>query len=208
MCVSSSDQTTRIFSDGSRFLITAREFRAATGLDEGLAIKTSQILTLVLAVALVGMLFWFLQKTKTGKSMRAYSDNEKPGAPFRRRSRQGRPGDMDHRRRSGDYCRNALWPRQIFQAVHLFPTAAANVRRGHRRSLGKPFGAIAGGFIIAFSEVTITYAYKKFLTYLVPENLAPEGLVQLLSTDYKFAVSFVILVIVLLFRPTASSGGE
>ena len=29
--------------------------------------------------------------------------------------------------------------------------------------------------------------------YLLPESLAPDGLVQLLSTDYKFAVSFVIL---------------
>jgi len=42
----------------------------------------------------------------------------------------------------------------------------------------------------------------------VPESLAPDGLVQLLSTDYKFAVSFVILVIVLLFRPTGLFKGK
>ena len=48
--------------------------------------------------------------------------------------------------------------------------------------LGSPPGAIAGGFVIAFSEVTITYAWKKVLNYLGAE---PEGLVQLLSTDYK-----------------------
>ena len=74
--------------------------------------------------------------------------------------------------------------------------------------LGNPLGAIAGGFVIAFSEVTVTYAYKKFLTYLVPESWAPEGLVQLLSTDYKFAVSFVILVLVLLFKPTGIFAGK
>ncbi len=38
--------------------------------------------------------------------------------------------------------------------------------------------------------------------------LAPEGLVQLLATDYKFAVSFVILVLVLLVRPTGLFAGK
>jgi branched-chain amino acid transport system permease protein len=36
----------------------------------------------------------------------------------------------------------------------------------------------------------------------------PEGLAQLLSTDYKFAVSFAILVLVLLFRPTGLFKGR
>ena len=67
---------------------------------------------------------------------------------------------------------------------------------------------IAGGFVIAFSEVTITYAFKKVLGYLMPESLEPSGLVQLLSTDYKFAVSFAILIIVLLFRPTGLFRGN
>ena len=62
--------------------------------------------------------------------------------------------------------------------------------------------------MIAFSEVTITYAWKKVLGYAMPDSLAPDGLVQLLSTDYKFAVSFVILVIVLLFKPTGLFNGK
>jgi len=74
--------------------------------------------------------------------------------------------------------------------------------------LGSPIGAIAGGFVIAFSEVTITYAWKKVFGYLAPEGMAPDGLVQLLSTDYKFAVSFVILLIVLLFKPTGLFKGQ
>jgi branched-chain amino acid transport system permease protein len=53
--------------------------------------------------------------------------------------------------------------------------------------------------------VTITYAYKRFLEYL---GMQPEGLVQLLSTEYKFAVSFMILVIVLLVRPTGIFRGR
>jgi branched-chain amino acid transport system permease protein len=86
----------------------------------------------------------------------------------------------------------------------LLPIFAAAIVGG----LGNPLGAIAGGFVIAFSEVTVTYAYKKFLTYLVPESWAPEGLVQLLSTDYKFAVSFAIMVLVLLLRPTGIFAGK
>ena len=47
-----------------------------------------------------------------------------------------------------------------------------------------------------------------FIAYLVPESWEPDGLVQLLSTDYKFAVSFMILVIVLLWRPTGIFRGK
>ena len=54
----------------------------------------------------------------------------------------------------------------------------------------------------------VTYAYKKFFVYLLPSSLEPDGLVQLLSTDYKFAVSFSILVIVLLIRPSGIFKGR
>ena len=74
--------------------------------------------------------------------------------------------------------------------------------------IGSPVGAIAGGFTIAFAEVTITYAWKKVLVYALPEPLEPDSLVQLLSTDYKFAVSFAILIIVLLFKPTGLFKGQ
>ena len=40
-------------------------------------------------------------------------------------------------------------------------------------------GAVAGGFIVAYSEVMLTYAYKGVLTYL---GFEPEGLVQMLGT--------------------------
>ena len=91
--------------------------------------------------------------------------------------------------------------RILHVAVHA--SAAAIVG-----GLGNPLGAIAGGFVIAFSEVTVTYAWKKVLVYAMPERLEPDGLVQLLSTDYKFAVSFVILLIVLIFKPTGLFKGQ
>ncbi|MEM6763161.1 MAG: branched-chain amino acid ABC transporter permease, partial [Pseudomonadota bacterium] len=58
-----------------------------------------------------------------------------------------------------------------------------------------------GGFIIAFAEVLITYAYRRFLGHLLPAEWMPDGLAQLLATEYKFAVAFVILVLTLLVRP-------
>ncbi|MDX1743281.1 MAG: branched-chain amino acid ABC transporter permease [Ruegeria sp.] len=196
------------FSDGARFLISARDFRTLTGLDEGLAIRTSQAITVVVAVVAVALLFWFLNKTRTGKSMRAYSDNEDlallSGINPERvvmitwiivaalATTAGVLYGLD----------KSFKPFVSFQL--LLPIFASALVGG----LGNPLGAIAGGFIIAFSEVTITYAWKKVLTYLAPESLEPSGLVQLLSTDYKFAVSFVILLIVLLFKPTGLFKGK
>ena len=66
----------RRFFDGEKFIIKAGEFKEMTGLNEGLAIKSTQVLTIIVTMILVSALFWFLNKTKTGKSMRAYSDNE------------------------------------------------------------------------------------------------------------------------------------
>jgi branched-chain amino acid transport system permease protein len=47
----------------------------------------------------------------------------------------------------------------------LLPIFASAIVGG----LGNPLGAIAGGFLIAFSEVTVTYAFKKVVNYLLPE---------------------------------------
>jgi branched-chain amino acid transport system permease protein len=196
------------FSDGERFIIKVRDFKQMTGLDEGLAIKTTQGITVVTAVVVVAVLFWFLNNTRTGKSMRAFSDNEDLAllsginpervvlytwlivavlATF-----AGTLYGLD----------KSFKPFVYFQL--LLPIFAAAIVGG----LGNPLGAIAGGFVIAFSEVTVTYAWKKVITYVVPDAWAPEGLVQLLSTEYKFAVSFVILVIVLLIKPTGLFKGK
>ena len=87
---------------------------------------------------------------------------------------------------------------------NMLPIFAAAIVGG----IGNPFGAFLGGYVIAFSEIFITYAYKKFFMYILPESMEPETLVQLLSTDYKFAVSFSILVIVLLYRPNGYLKGR
>jgi branched-chain amino acid transport system permease protein len=196
------------FADGERFIISARNFKTMTGLDEGLAIRTSQGITVVTAIVVVVLVFWFLNRTRTGKSMRAYSDNEDLALLSGINPEKvvmytwlivaalatvaGVLYGLD----------KSFKPFTYFQL--LLPIFAAAIVGG----LGSPIGAIAGGFVIAFSEVTITYAWKKVAGYALPDSLAPDSLVQLLSTDYKFAVSFVILLIVLLFRPTGLFKGK
>ena len=196
------------FADGERFIVSARTFKEMTGLREGLAIKTTQGITVITAVIVVALLFWFLNRTRTGKSMRAYSDNEDlallSGINPERvvaitwlivaglATIAGVLYGLD----------KSFKPFTYFQL--LLPIFASAIVGG----LGNPLGAIAGGFVIAFSEVTVTYAWKKVLGYLMPESLEPSGLVQLLSTDYKLAVSFLILLIVLLFKPTGLFKGK
>ena len=196
------------FNDGERFIFTAREFRAVTGLAEGVAFRWSQGLTIVVALVVVVALFWFLQKTRTGKSMRAFSDNEDLALlsginPDRvvlvtwilaaaLATIAGALYGLD----------KSFKPFTYFQL--LLPIFAAAIVGG----IGQPLGAIAGGYVIAFSEVMLTFAYKQVFRYVLPEEWAPDGLSQLLSTDYKFAVSFVILVVVLLVRPTGIFRGR
>ena len=196
------------FFDGARFIIKARDFKAATGLSEGLSFKTTQGITIVTAIIVVAALFWFLNRTRTGKSMRAYSDNE------------------DLALLSGiNPERVVLYTWMIVAGLATIAGVLYGLAKGFKPfvyfqlllpifasaivgGLGNPLGAIAGGFVIAFSEVGITYAWKKVATYVLPESMAPDSLLQLLSTDYKFAVSFVILLIVLLFRPTGIFQGK
>jgi branched-chain amino acid transport system permease protein len=198
----------RRFFDGEKFILKANEFKEMTGLNEGLTIKSTQVITLFVTIVVVSVLFWFLNKTKTGKSMRAYSDNE------------------DLALLSGIDPKKVVMITWVIAAIlatiggtlygldksfkpftyfnNMLPIFAAAIVGG----IGNPFGAFLGGYVIAFSEILITYAYRKFFVYILPESLEPDSLLQLLSTDYKFAVSFSILVIVLLFRPSGIFKGK
>ena len=198
----------RRFFDGEKFILKANEFKEMTGLNEGLTIKSTQVITLLVTIIVVSILFWFLNKTKTGKSMRAYSDNE------------------DLALLSGIDPKKVVMITWVIAAIlatiggalygldksfkpftyfnNMLPIFAAAIVGG----IGNPFGAFLGGYVIAFSEILVTYAYRKFFIYLLPESMEPDTLLQLLSTDYKFAVSFSILVVVLLFRPSGIFKGK
>ena len=193
------------FDDGVRFIIAVRDFRDWTGLSEGLALRGTQVLSLVTAFITMAWLFWFLSRTRSGKAMRAFADNEDlallSGIDPERVVRltwiiatglaviAGTLYGLDKAFKAFNY----------FQI--LLPIFAAAIVGG----LGSPQGAIAGGFVVAFSEIAITYPWRKVATYL---GFQPEGLLQLLSTEYKFAISFIILIVVLLFRPTGLFRGK
>ena len=124
----------------------------------------------MVTIVAVAALFWFLNRTRTGKSMRAYSDNEdlallsgiNPEKVVRvtwilaaiLATTAGVLYGLD----------KAFKPFTYFQL--LLPIFASAIVGG----LGNPLGAIAGGYIIAFSEVTLTYAWKKVLTHALPDE--------------------------------------
>ena len=198
----------RRFLDGEKFILKATEFKEMFALNEGLTIKSTQALTIVVTIIVVSIMFWFLNKTKTGTSMRAYSDNEDlallSGIDPKKvvlitwviagvlATIGGILYGLDKSYRPFVYFNNML------------PIFAAAIVGG----IGNPYGAFLGGYVIAFAEIFLTYAYKRFFAYLLPESLEPNSMIQLLSTDYKFAISFSILVIVLLFRPSGIFEGK
>ena len=118
-----------------------------------MAIKSTQVITVFITLLLVAILFWFLQRTRTGKSMRAFSDNE------------------DLALLSGiNPDRVVLFTWLIVAALAttagvlygldksfkpftyfsiLLPIFAAAIVGG----IGSPIGAVVGGYVIAFSEI-------------------------------------------------------
>ena len=200
-------------SGAGTLLVTASSITTPTGgaANEGMhicSLADGTIAGQVLTIIIVSIMFWFLNKTKTGKSMRAYSDNEDlallSGIDPKKvvmitwiiagilATIGGVLYGLDKSYRPFVYFNNML------------PIFAAAIVGG----IGNPFGAFLGGYVIAFAEIFLTYAYKRFISYLLPESLEPNSLLQLLSTDYKFAISFSILVIVLLVRPSGIFKGK
>ena len=198
------------FEDGDRFVIRVPDFREMTGLTEGLALRTSQLITVVVMVVVVTTaLFWFLQRTRTGKAMRAYSDNE------------------DLALLSGinpDRVVMITWMLaatlatiagvlygldKSFRPVHLFPAAAADLRRGDRRR-HRP--AVRGHrrrlhHRLLRGDADLRLQGIRRLPRAGRLG-SPTAFCRLLGTDYKFAVSFIILVVVLLIRPTGIFRGR
>ena len=198
----------RNINDGERFLLKARTIKKMFELNEGLSIKMSQGLTIFITIILVAFIFWFLNKTKTGKSMRAYSDNKELSLLSGINPERvvfiawiitgmlacvaGTLYGLDKSYKPFTYL-NLVLP--------IFASAIVG-------GVGNPIGAIIGGFVIAYSEIIITFAYRRLLGYLFPENILPDNLMQIMSTDYKIAVSFLILVLVLIIKPTGIYKGK
>lgn len=154
----------------------------------GIRIKTDEIFVIALAVFLVLLTHLFLQHTKMGKAMRATSDN----------AQLARVVGIDTER-------VIMWTWGIGAALAaaagvltgienkviqttlgwnmLLPMFAAVILGG----IGSPYGAMVGGFVIGISEEVSTI---------------------IISTAYKPAVALMIMVIMLMIRPTGLLGGK
>ncbi|MEP0234366.1 branched-chain amino acid ABC transporter permease [Roseibium sp.] len=153
----------------------------------GLRIKDREIYTLVFMIGLVGVLQLFLAKSKWGKAMRAMSDN--PNLALL--------SGIDNKKVvmltwiiAGGLCAAA----GVFLGINtelksmmgwhmLLPMFAAAILGG----VGRVEGAVLGGLIVGIAE---------------------ELSVLVLPSEYKAAMAFVILLFMLLVRPTGLLRGK
>jgi branched-chain amino acid transport system permease protein len=170
-----------------------------------LVVSEPQVLLILLTVAAVAALHLFLTGSRLGKGMRAMADNPALAQVSGINAAQvirvtwiiaGGLACMAGTMLALDV---SLKPDLAFNIV--LPIFAAAIVGG----LGQAYGAIAGGFLVGFAETLAVFNWTAVLRpaeALLPKGWALPDDLSLVPTDYKLSVAFVILVVVLLFRPT------
>jgi branched-chain amino acid transport system permease protein len=170
-----------------------------------ITITEPQVWMIVMVVVAVVSLHLFLTRSRLGKGMRAMSDNpdlaQVSGINTALVVRvtwtiAGALACMAGTMLALDV---SLKPDLAFNII--LPIFAAAVVGG----LGQTYGAIAGGFLVGFAETLAVYDWAVFLRPFrenLPEWLATAQGLSLVPAEYKLTVAFVILVIVLLVKPT------
>lgn len=160
------------------------------------------LMVLCTAVAVLALHF-FLTRSRLGKAMRAMADNadlaQVSGINTKLVVRvtwiiAGSLAAMAGTMLALDVN---LKPDLAFNIV--LPIFAAAIVGG----LGQSYGAIAGGFLIGFAETLAIFNWSVLLRPFagsLPFELP--GTLAVVPTEYKLTVAFVILVVVLLWRPT------
>jgi branched-chain amino acid transport system permease protein len=162
-----------------------------------------ELLMVIITIVLCLALHFFLTRSRLGKAMRAMSDNpdlaQVSGINTALVVRvtwiiAGALACCGGTMLALDV---SLTPDLAFNIV--LPIFAAAIVGG----LGQAYGAIAGGFLIGFAETLAVFDWSVLLRPLQPyiPFQINSGL-ALVPTEYKLTVAFVILVIVLLARPT------
>jgi branched-chain amino acid transport system permease protein len=162
-----------------------------------------QLLMVLCTVIAVLALHLFLTRSRLGKAMRAMADNadlaQISGINTKLVVRvtwiiAGALACMAGTMLALDV---SLKPDLAFNIV--LPIFAAAIVGG----LGQSYGAIAGGFLIGFAETAAIFNWSVLLRPLagvLPFEVPPT--LAIVPTEYKLTVAFVILVVVLLWRPT------
>ncbi len=198
----------RIREDKERWIVNFQWLRDHfEGFRENLVITAPQLwLFIFTAVALV-CLHYFLTRTRTGKAMRAVSDNED----------LARISGIDVGRMvsvtwiiaatlcaiAGTLLAMDTQYKPILAFSILLPMFAAAIIGG----IGKPFGAVLGGFIVGAAETFAVFDWRPVAGRLF-ESVDMTQSMALVPAEYKLAVPFVILVLVLVWRPTGLFKGQ
>lgn len=183
-------------------------FEAAT---RPVIVTEPQIALFLLVIAATLGLHLFLTRTRTGKAMRAMSDNP------------------DLARASGINTQHIVSVTWIIAGsltaiagtllsmdvtfkpdlsfFLLLPIFAAAIVGG----VGHPYGAIAGGFVVGFAETLAVFNWAVLLRPFqerLPEWLEIPRNLAFVGTEYKIVVPFFILVAILVWRPTGLFKGK
>jgi branched-chain amino acid transport system permease protein len=181
------------------------------GAKREIVVTEPQVVLIIFTIIAVLALHLFLTRSRLGKAMRAVSDN------------------ADLARISGiniNHVVMATWiiggglacaagsllsmdvvlkPDLSFNL--LLPIFAATIVGG----IGQPYGAIAGGFLVGFSETLAIFNWSVLLRPLsdwLPGWMELPGNLAFVPTEYKLMVPFVILIVVLVYRPTGIFKGR
>lgn len=146
-----------------------------------LRIKPDHITIVALSLAIIVVLHLFLTRTRLGKALRAMSDNldlaRLSGIPVERMVLVTWVIAATLAAAAGTFLAMDTRLQPVLGWNLLLPVFAAAIVGG----IGRPYGAIAGGFII---------------------GLAMELSTMVIDPAYKQAVAFALLVITLLVRPS------
>ncbi|NGP16386.1 branched-chain amino acid ABC transporter permease [Devosia aurantiaca] len=178
---------------------------SALGSTRPLVITEPQVFMIVVTFVSVLALHFFLTRSRLGKAMRAMADNadlaQVSGINTALVVRvtwivAGALACMAGTMLALDVT---LKPDLAFNII--IPIFAAAIVGG----LGQAYGAIAGGLLIGFAESLAVFNWTMVLRPLngvLPDWLQLPATLALVPTEYKLTVAFVILVVVLLVRPT------
>ncbi|WP_185982749.1 branched-chain amino acid ABC transporter permease [Aureimonas mangrovi] len=183
-------------------------FRIPTG-GRPIVVTEPQIWLILLTILAVVALHFFLTRSRLGKAMRAVSDNPElarvTGIPLETVVKATWIIGGGLAALAGTMLALDVSLRADLAYNMLLPIFAAAILGG----IGQPYGAIAGGFIIGFAETFAIFNFSvilrplaDILPFAVPASLA------VVPTEYRLVVPFVILVVVLIYRPTGIFKGR
>jgi branched-chain amino acid transport system permease protein len=185
-------------------------YRVAFG-GRDIVLTQPQLILIVFTVVAVAALHLFLTRSRMGKAMRAMSDN-----PDLARV-SGISTDTVVRTTwviagalaaaSGTLLSLDVSLKPDLSFNLLLPIFAAAIVGG----IGQPYGAIAGGLLVGFTETLAVFNWSVLLRPLQP--LLPAWIelpskLAFVPTEYKIVIPFFILIAVLIWRPTGIFKGR